>query len=124
MNIHQASCVPEEQPNNVPDLVRLFTLVAVYLVEPSWASSAVLKFSGTLGMPHCSDRQSVTIMAFSHLVLENTACRYMFTDIQGKSMFTCLSVAYINEESIDQQNFVPNKSALTLFDPMTHTPHR
>jgi hypothetical protein len=83
--------VPEEQPEDPADFVGSATLVSVYLVEPRRASSAVLKFSGTLGMPHRSDRRSATIMAFSHFVLENAACRYMFADIQGKYVFECLS---------------------------------
>jgi len=65
--------------------------VSVYLVEPRWASSAILKFSGTLGMSHHSDRWSATITAFSHFVLENSACGYMFADIQCMSVFKCLS---------------------------------
>jgi hypothetical protein len=50
------SHVSEEQPDDTTDLVRSSALVSVYLVEPQWASSAILKFSGTLGMPHRSDR--------------------------------------------------------------------
>jgi len=46
-------------------------------------------------------------MAFSHFVLENSACKYMFADTQG---------------SIDRHTLLQNESALTLFDPMTHTP--
>jgi hypothetical protein len=59
-------------------------LTSVYLVEPRRVSSAVLKFSGTLGMRNGQDKRSATIMAFSHFVLEDSACRYMFADIQGK----------------------------------------
>jgi Alpha-kinase family len=62
-------------------------LLSVYLVEPRRASSAVLKFSGTLGMHNRADKRSATIMAFSHFVLENSACKYMFADIQGKSWY-------------------------------------
>ena len=82
----------EEQPEDPADVVGSSTLVSVYLVEPRRASSAVLKFSGALGVPHRSDRRSATIMAFSHFVLEVTACAYMFADIQGKSTFNCLSL--------------------------------
>ncbi|KAN0109248.1 Protein kinase-like domain containing protein [Russula decolorans] len=98
---------PEERPEDLADFVGKSTLVSVYLVEPRRASSAVLKFSGALGMPHRFDRRSATIMAFSHFVLEEAACGYMFADIQG---------------SMDRHNFAQNESALTLFDPMTHTP--
>ena len=89
--VNVPSCVSEEQSDDAADSVGSSALVFIYLVEPWWASSAILKFSGTLGMPHCSDRQSATIMAFSHFVLENTTCRYMFADIQGKSLFNCMS---------------------------------
>jgi hypothetical protein len=82
---------PEERPEVPVDAVGMSTLVSVYLVEPRRASSAVLKFSGSLGMPHRFDRRSATIMAFSHFVLEVTACGYMFADIQGKSRSLCLS---------------------------------
>ena len=56
---------------------------SVYLVEPRRASSAVLKFSGTLGMYNRMDKRTATIMAFSHFVLESSGCQYMFADIQG-----------------------------------------
>lgn len=98
---------------------------SVYLVEPRRASSAVLKFSGTLGMHNRPDRRSATIMAFSHFVLENSACKYMFADIQGKCavyLNICRPPAYKDAGSMDHHNFVPNESALTLFDPMSHTP--
>ena len=58
-------------------------LASVYLVEPRRASSAVLKFSGTLGAQNHQDKRSATVMAFSHFVIEDTACQYMFADIQG-----------------------------------------
>ncbi|KAH7929146.1 hypothetical protein BV22DRAFT_1081458 [Leucogyrophana mollusca] len=70
-------------------------------------SSAVLKFSGTIGMRNHIDKRSATIMAFSHFVLENTACEYMFADIQG---------------SVDRGILREQALVLTLFDPMTHTP--
>ena len=98
MNDPRASLVPEEQAD---DPTELSTLTSIYLVEPRRASSAVLKFSGTLGMVHRSDRRSATIMAFSHFVLEDAACRYMFADIQGKSVFECLSFCCLRRCRID-----------------------
>jgi hypothetical protein len=56
---------------------------SIYLVEPRRVSSAVLKFSGTLGIRNRTDKRSATIMAFSHFVLESSACEYMFADLQG-----------------------------------------
>ena len=58
-------------------------LASVYLVEPRRASSAVLKFLGTLSAQNRQDKRSATVMAFSHFVIEDTACQYMFADIQG-----------------------------------------
>jgi hypothetical protein len=52
-------------------------------VEPRRISSAVLKYSGTLGIGNGEDKLSATITAFSHFVVENSACQYMFADIQG-----------------------------------------
>jgi hypothetical protein len=63
-------------------------LTAVYLVEPRRASTAVHKYSGTLGVSSRIDKKSATMMAFSHFVLESTACTYMFADIQGEN-FGC-----------------------------------
>jgi hypothetical protein len=61
-------------------------LASVYLVEPLRASSAVLKFSGTLGQrARSADKRTATILAFGHFVVDNTACKYMFADIQGRS---------------------------------------
>ena len=65
-------------------------LASVYLVESCHASSAVLKFSGTLSAQNCQDKQSATVMAFSHFVLEDTTCQYMFADIQGTHYETYL----------------------------------
>ncbi|KDQ58251.1 hypothetical protein JAAARDRAFT_193673 [Jaapia argillacea MUCL 33604] len=76
-------------------------LESVYLVEPKRTSMSVIKFTGTLGQVHMSGQLLSTIMAFAHFVLENTACKYMFADIQG---------------SYDKNGL------LVLFDPMTHTP--
>jgi hypothetical protein len=58
-------------------------LTSVYLVEPRHASSAVLKFSGTLGAQNRQDKRTATVTAFSHFAVEDTACQYMFADIQG-----------------------------------------
>jgi hypothetical protein len=58
-------------------------VTGVYLVELLRPSSAVLKFSGTLGQRLRSDKRTGTILAFSHFVLDNTACQYMFCDLQG-----------------------------------------
>lgn len=65
---------------------------SVYLVEPRRISSAVLKFSGTLGMSTRIDKRSATLMAFSHYVMGSTACRYMFADIQGIHPLSLLCV--------------------------------
>jgi hypothetical protein len=49
----------------------------------------------------------------------------MFADIQGKYtvyLNICRPPAYKDVGSMDRHNFVPNESALTLFDPMSHTP--
>ena len=59
------------------------TVIATYLVEPRWASSAVLKFSGTLGSSKAVSKKSATIHAFSHFVASDSACKYVFTDLQG-----------------------------------------
>ncbi|KAI1794277.1 hypothetical protein LXA43DRAFT_1091810 [Ganoderma leucocontextum] len=76
----------------------------VYLVEPRRLTSNVVKFSGTLGSTTRSDLRSLTMAAFAHFIAEQTACQYIFADIQGS-----------NNASTD------GKLSLTLFDPMTHT---
>lgn len=58
-------------------------LQSVYLVEPRRTSTAVIKFSGTLGVNNSNNKKTASIMAFAHFVLEATACQYMFADIQG-----------------------------------------
>jgi hypothetical protein len=106
------------------------SLLSIYLVEPRWASSTVLKFSGTLGKHNWFDRCSASIMAFSHFVVESSACKYMFADIQG-TMFMpahckvcCISHPYNCAGLMDCNTLKQNESALTLFNPMTHTPSR
>nr|VWP02501.1 Reducing polyketide synthase FUB1 (EC (Fusaric acid biosynthesis protein 1) [Ganoderma boninense] len=77
---------------------------AVYLVEPLRLSTTVVKFSGTFGSTTRNDLRSLTVSAYAHYVAEQTACRYVFADIQGSN----------NANS-------SGKLSLTLFDPMTHT---
>ncbi|KAJ7126923.1 kinase-like domain-containing protein [Mycena epipterygia] len=69
------------------------------LVEPFRTSSVVTKFSGTLGSSVATDKLTSTVLAFSHFVLENTACLLAFADLQGSR----------------------HQGSLVLFDPMTHT---
>lgn len=54
-----------------------------HLVEPFRTSSVVTKFSGTLGSSVATDKLTSTVLAFSHFVLENTACLLAFADLQG-----------------------------------------
>ena len=56
---------------------------AVYLVEPLRLTTTVVKFSGTLGSTTRTDLRSLTVSAFAHYVAAETACRYIFADIQG-----------------------------------------
>ena len=56
---------------------------AVYLVEPLRLTTTIVKFSGTLGSTTRTDLRSLTVFAFAHYVAEQTACRYIFADIQG-----------------------------------------
>ncbi|KAJ7652423.1 kinase-like domain-containing protein [Mycena polygramma] len=69
-----------------------------YLVEPI-RSSVVTKFTGTLGSSAATDQLSSTVLAFSHFVLEKTACLLAFADLQGSR----------------------HRGGTVLFDPMTHT---
>jgi hypothetical protein len=96
-------------------------LMSVYLVEPRRLSSAVLKFSGTIGQQNRNNKRSTTMTAFSHFVLHNTACQYMFADIQGKLCIIShiFGTYLIHLGSMDRDEH--NRSALVLFDPMTHT---
>ncbi|KAI1785491.1 kinase-like domain-containing protein [Ganoderma leucocontextum] len=76
----------------------------VYIVEPLRLTSTVVKFSGTLGTTTRRDLRSLTMAAFAHYVAQETACQYVFADIQGSN---------------NAGN--SGKLSLTLFDPMTHT---
>jgi hypothetical protein len=57
---------------------------STYLVEPFRSSSVVRKFSGTLGVTADHDKLAMTIMSFSHFVMEYTACTMAMADLQGK----------------------------------------
>ncbi|KIM59691.1 hypothetical protein SCLCIDRAFT_27100 [Scleroderma citrinum Foug A] len=87
--------------------------IAVYLVEPHHMSTAVQKFSGTLGVSNRPDKLSAMIMAFSHFVIQETACEYMFSDLQG---------SMDHRRNTPQGDGNTTGAILTLFDPMTHTP--
>jgi len=75
-------------------------------------------------MHNRTEKRSATIMAFSHFVVENSACHYMFADIQGESEHWPFLCRLVDEfaGSMDRNSLVPKESILTLFDPMTHTP--
>ena len=63
-------------------------IAATYLVEPLRASSAVMNFSGMLGShSNRRDKCTGTMQAFSHFVIASSACQYMFSDIQGSTVF-------------------------------------
>ena len=85
MKVYQAptkDSVREGTPDSLDEESNRF-LSAVYLVEPHRISTAIRKFSGTLGVSNRPDKLSATIMAFSHFVIQETACEYMFSDLQG-----------------------------------------
>ncbi|KAJ7653488.1 hypothetical protein B0H17DRAFT_957441, partial [Mycena rosella] len=74
-----------------------------YLVEPLRSTSVVRKFSGTLGATQDTDKLALTILSFSHFMLDVTACAISMVDLQGAF-------------------FLPGAvRRLTLFDPMSHT---
>jgi hypothetical protein len=54
-----------------------------YLVESLRSSSAVLKFTGTLGASTKTDKKTMTVAAFSHFIMSQTACALSFSDLQG-----------------------------------------
>ncbi|KAJ7698651.1 kinase-like domain-containing protein, partial [Mycena rosella] len=74
-----------------------------YLVEPLRTSSVVTKFTGTFGLTQEHDKVSATILAFSHFVLQQTACRIAMADLQGS------------------YHTMKRTRQLVLFDPITHT---
>ena len=85
IKIYQAptkDSVREGTPDSLDEELNSF-LSAVYLVEPHHISTAIQKFLGTLGVSNRPDKLSATIMAFSHFVIQETACEYMFSDLQG-----------------------------------------
>jgi len=55
-------------------------------------------------------------------------CQQVMRVLWDMTVCLCSNVSlpapHVYAGSMDQHNLVPNKSALTLFDPMTHTPHR
>ncbi|KAJ7020146.1 kinase-like domain-containing protein [Mycena alexandri] len=69
-----------------------------YLVEPL-RSTTVTKFTGTFGASTATDKLTSTVLAFSHYVMQDTACFLAFADLQGSR----------------------HNRSLVLFDPMSHT---
>ncbi|KAJ7814465.1 hypothetical protein B0H13DRAFT_2381760 [Mycena leptocephala] len=53
-----------------------------YLVEPL-RSSVVTKSTGTLGSSGATDKLASTVLAFSHFVMEKTACLLALADLQA-----------------------------------------
>ena len=62
-------------------------LAEIYLVEPMRLTSTVIKYSGTLGSTTRTDLRSLTMAAFAHYAAQETACQYVFADIQGTSPY-------------------------------------
>ncbi len=98
-------------------------VLGVYLVEPIRLTMMVVKFSGTLGSTTRSDLRLLTVTAFAHYAAEQTACCYIFADIQGvfisfahiQRLKRCSPIARLNNANTG------GKLAITLFDPMTQT---
>ncbi|KAJ7085183.1 kinase-like domain-containing protein, partial [Mycena belliarum] len=77
-----------------------------YLVEPLRSSTAVEKFSGTIGgSDNSTNKISSTMTALTHYILQSTACRLAFTDLQGS--------LHSGRPGAPRE--------LVLFDPMTHS---
>lgn len=95
----------------------------IYLVEPMRLTTTVVKFSGTLSLTTCNDLRSLTVTVFAHYVAQETACHYIFTDIQGVSApFGHIQRLKRRSPIAGSNNASTNgKLLLTLFDPMTHT---
>jgi hypothetical protein len=55
----------------------------LYLIEPLRSSTRVRKFTGTLAQTRPTDKAGVTIAAFTHWVMQDTACKLCFADVQG-----------------------------------------
>jgi Alpha-kinase family len=55
----------------------------LYLVEPLRTSTRVRKFTGTMAQAKPTDKAGVTIAAFTHWVIQDTACKLCFADVQG-----------------------------------------
>ncbi|KAJ6544667.1 kinase-like domain-containing protein [Mycena vulgaris] len=82
------------------------TVDATYLVEPLRTSTAVEKFSGTVGgSDNRANKLSSTMCAFTHFILQATACKQAFTDLQGS--------LHCSRPGAEQK--------LVLFDPMSHS---
>ncbi|KAJ7087652.1 kinase-like domain-containing protein [Mycena belliarum] len=75
-----------------------------YLVEPFRSTSVVRKFSGTLGATQDTDKMALTMLSFSHFIMEFTACAMSMVDLQGS--------LHAEPGAIRR---------MTLFDPMSHT---
>jgi hypothetical protein len=53
------------------------------------SSTATTKFTGTLTNREATGKREAGVMAFAHWVLQNTAGKFLFVDLQGKkSPFT------------------------------------
>ncbi|KAF8517093.1 kinase-like domain-containing protein, partial [Gautieria morchelliformis] len=70
------------------------------------SSTATTKFTGTLTNREAIGKWEAGIMAFAHWVLQNTAGKFLFVDLQGMK-------CTITERDGD--------GILMLFDPMSHS---
>ncbi|KAI0739755.1 kinase-like domain-containing protein [Daedaleopsis nitida] len=72
--------------NNDPDfqpVAEVPQVTGAYLVEPYRQDSEVIRYSGTLDGAREDTYLHSTMAAFMHYVAEETACRYIYADVQG-----------------------------------------
>ncbi|KAJ7231475.1 hypothetical protein B0H12DRAFT_1239951 [Mycena haematopus] len=94
-----------------------------YLVEPLRSTTVVEKFSGTIGGSDNSPNQlSSTMSAFTHYILEKTACRFAITDLQGEYSVFRVNLGFILHlvGSLHCARAGTSQEWI-LFDPMSHS---
>ncbi|KAJ7118159.1 hypothetical protein C8R44DRAFT_558970, partial [Mycena epipterygia] len=98
------------------------TVDLTYLVEPLRTSTVVKKFSGMVGgSDKRTNKLSSTICALTHYILQATACKQAFTDLQGKTRLIVMQFLSDNLTGSLHCSRPGAVQEMVLFNPMSHS---
>jgi hypothetical protein len=75
-----------------------------------------------MGQVAATEKASATITAFTHWVMQDTACQFCFSDIQGTRLLV-FHRCHANANATGTKYEDEKGQGYILFDPMAHSTH-